>query len=148
LAAASCATVVPATAARALRVSPGWTTYCDDEASDVGTSTPEPVSLPAGAPACSEATGVEASDETPASCGGITSCDPVVSSAVAGRPFAVANCSTVKPSVAATDESDSPGSTTCRKAAEAVAGAIMAVAAAREITTAGARTAHGFPVAA
>jgi hypothetical protein len=45
-------------------------------------------------------------------CGGISSVLPALSQASDGKPLAAASASTLRPSVAATDESDSPGATT------------------------------------
>jgi len=44
-------------------------------------------------------------------CGGIINVDPSISCELEDRPFAAASCATLRPSVAAIDDSDSPGVT-------------------------------------
>ena len=57
---------------------------------------------------------------------------PALSDASSDNPFAAASSLTLTPSLAAIEDSDSPGATTCGKAADAAAGAIRSVAAATE----------------
>ena len=96
LLAASCATLTPCRAAISESVSPGWTTYPPALANS---GTP--------APAAGEAAATSAAPG-----GGIISVEPLTSWAPDERPLAAASCATVRPSVAAIDESDSPAATT------------------------------------
>ena len=65
----------------------------------------------------------------PASWDGIISVLPAVSDASGDSPLAAASCSTVTPSLAATEDSDSPGATVWGNAADAAAGAASIVTA-------------------
>ena len=88
-------------------MSPGWTTY---PPGDTG-----------AAVVAEESTGA-AAETTPPPCGGIISVVPLTSWASDERPLAAASWATVRPSAAATEDSDSPAATTCGKSADAAAG--------------------------
>src|SRR3984885_7837491 len=121
---------MPARAAIALSVSPGCTTYEQPAVllAEAGTAVAvEPVSSASASPSPDvtlETTGAL----TPGSCwGGICTVEPATSPASGERPFAAASWSTVRPSAAAIEESDSPGATTWTKNAEAAAGSTRSI---------------------
>ena len=123
LAAASSAALIPARAAIADRVSPGRTTYAPEGAvDDVETAPLVPtssLSLSPSPPEPREAFTPDAFVNEDDVCGGIITVDPAMRCASADRPLAAASCATLRPSAAATEYRDSPGTTVWAKAAEA-----------------------------
>ena len=65
---------------------------------------------------------------------GIIKVLPAISDASGDSPLAAASSSTLRPSLAATEESDSPDSTRCGNAPDAAAGAVSSAATRTEIT--------------
>src|ERR1700759_3276667 len=115
----------------AVRVSPGWTRYEPPPTEAVALLTGDATELVATSslsPSPSPASADPDATEVVAPCAGIWIPLPAISCAVGETPWAAASCATLRPSAAATEESDSPGLTTWTKSADADAGTMTATA--------------------